>query len=75
MGGEELDRAGDVGAVAAAVEDEEVGEAVVVVVECVDPVSVADGCFGDRLGGVAAGGVAEQQVVRALVFAVRPPTT
>jgi len=61
FGGKELDRARDIGAIAATVEHEEIGEAVAVVVERVDPVPITDGCFRDRLSGEAAGGVAEGQ--------------
>src|SRR5215470_1817896 len=61
LGGQELDWAG-VGDLT--VQHEEIGEPVAVVVKCVDAVAPAGGCYRDRLRGEAAGGVAEQQVVR-----------
>src|SRR5215470_2823359 len=61
LGGQELDWAG-VGDLT--VQHEEIGEPVVVVIKCVSAVTSAGGCFRDQLRGEAAGGVAEQQVVR-----------
>src|SRR6266566_5961921 len=61
LGREELDRAG---VWDCTVEDEETGEAGVVVVDRERALARADGCLRDGHSGEAVGGVADQQVVR-----------